>query len=103
MGRIAQVVKNIISGISQQPPIMRHMEQLQEQINGFSTEADGLQKRPPTVHIAELSLSTTIRPKIHVVNRDENEQYIMHSMGLLLKYGTLRGTLRQLPLNTLSI
>ena len=39
MGRIAQVVKNIISGISQQPPIMRHMEQLQEQINGFSTES----------------------------------------------------------------
>lgn len=91
MGRIAQVVKNIISGISQQPPIMRHMEQLQEQINGFSTEADGLQKRPPTVHIAELSLSTTIRPKIHVVNRDENEQYIMAFDGSTVKIWDVKG------------
>ena len=42
---ISQSVKNIVSGISQQPPVLRLPEQLEEQINGFSTEASGLQKR----------------------------------------------------------
>ena len=47
--RVSQTIKNIVAGISQQPPILRHAEQLEEQVNGYSTEADGLQKRPPTI------------------------------------------------------
>lgn len=77
MARIAQVVKNIIDGVSQQPAILRHVEQLEEQINGFSTEADGLQKRPPSLHVNRLNLNTNRRPKIHVIDRDEVEKYIL--------------------------
>lgn len=42
----SQTIKNLVAGISQQPQVLRHPEQLNEQINGFSTEAAGLQKRP---------------------------------------------------------
>ena len=51
MSNITQRINNFIEGVSQQPPMLRHPEQLEEQLNGFSTEAGGLQKRPPTVSI----------------------------------------------------
>lgn len=83
MSRITQTIKNIIAGISQQPPLLRHMEQLEEQINGFSTEADGLQKRPPTVHIGPFNMQEQngVKPKLHLINRDEKEKYFVSFTG----------------------
>ena len=76
---ISQSVKNIVSGISQQPPVLRLPEQLEEQINGFSTEASGLQKRPPTQFIKVLEgVSGATKPLIHFVERDSTERYIMY-------------------------
>ncbi|WP_196599028.1 hypothetical protein, partial [Pectinatus frisingensis] len=80
MTQYSQTIKNLVAGISQQPPILRLPEQLDDQINGFSTEAGGLQKRPPTLHVkslADISLSDTSEPLVHFVNRDANERYIM--------------------------
>ena len=76
----SQNVKNMVSGISQQPPIMRLPEQLAEQINGFSTEMSGLQKRPPTSLVTSLAMAgaDTAEPLVHFVHRDENEKYIMY-------------------------
>ena len=75
----SQQIKNIVSGISQQPAILRLPEQLAEQINGFSTEAGGLQKRPPTVFLKSLSIpiSTHEVPLMLFVNRDAQERYTM--------------------------
>lgn len=75
----SQTIKNIVSGISQQPAILRLPEQLDEQVNGLSTEVGGLQKRPPTLHIANLFKcdSSTFFPLVHVVKRDEQEKYMM--------------------------
>lgn len=75
----SQTIKNIVYGISQQPAILRLPEQLEEQINGYSTEVGGLQKRAPTVHIKNLFAApySTYRPLVHVVKRDEEEKYIM--------------------------
>lgn len=76
MSLINQDIKNLVSGISQQPPILRHPEQLEEQINGFSSEAAGLQKRPPTIFINKLHKHTPgNKPLIHFINRDAYEQY----------------------------
>lgn len=47
MSNMTQRIDNFIEGVSQQSPMLRHAEQLEEQINGYSTEAGGLQKRPP--------------------------------------------------------
>lgn len=74
----SQNVKNFISGISQQPPILRLPEQLEEQINGFSTESSGLQKRPPTIHVSNLSDKIEGEPLVHFINRDKYEKYIMY-------------------------
>lgn len=78
MALYSQTIKNLVAGVSQQPPILRYPEQLEEQINGFSTEADGLQRRPPSLHIAALNAANLvpgIKPKVHLINRDENEHY----------------------------
>lgn len=76
--RISQTIKNMISGISQQPDLLRLPEQLDQQVNGFSTESSGLQKRPPTLYVSDLGAApTNPNSLVHVVNRDENEKYVM--------------------------
>lgn len=90
MPLIQQTIKNLIAGISQQPPKLRHTEQLEEQINGFSTEAGGLQKRPPTQHIRRLP-ALPLKTKVHLINRDENERYIVAFTGDSLKIFDING------------
>lgn len=78
MARVSQTIKNMISGISQQPDLLRLPEQLDQQVNGFSTESSGLQKRPPTLYVSDLGVAPT-NPKslVHIVNKDETEKYVM--------------------------
>lgn len=78
MGLFSQTIKNLISGISQQPSILRHPEQLEYQENAMSTEVGGLQKRPPLLHIKTLDKSVLIpgvKPFVHIINRDSVERY----------------------------
>lgn len=73
-----QSIKNLKGGISQQPDILRFSDQGEAQINGWSSESDGLQKRPPTVWKKRLTALNWVIPdrsKFHLINRDENEQY----------------------------
>lgn len=73
-----QSIKNLKGGISQQPDILRFSDQGEQQINGWSSESDGLQKRPPTVWKKRLSTGSSVIPnnaKFHLINRDESEQY----------------------------
>ena len=77
---ISQNIKNLISGISQQAPILRLPEQLEEQVNGYSTEATGLVKRPPTVFVKALTsaLSDNDIPLLHFVDRDNDFKYFVY-------------------------
>ncbi|WP_370847389.1 hypothetical protein [Phascolarctobacterium faecium] len=79
----SQTIKNLVAGISQQPQVLRHPEQLNEQINGFSTEAAGLQKRPPTQYVAPLTKEVNVgnKPLVHFINRDDYEKYIVTFTG----------------------
>ena len=74
---ITQQYKNFVAGISQQPVFLRHPEQLEEQLNGLSTEAGGLQKRPPTLHVGLLEGFPQASPYVHFINRDDSEKYII--------------------------
>lgn len=78
MPLVSQSTASYKGGVSQQPDIIRFPDQLTEQINGFSSEVEGLQKRPPTLHIKRLGnrVDPTVT-KYHVINRDEDEQYIL--------------------------
>lgn len=77
MPLVSQTIKNLKGGISQQPDILRFPDQGQEQVNGFSSEVQGLQKRPPTIHIKRIAaqLDPGSKPLIKLINRDETERY----------------------------
>ncbi|QVW21420.1 hypothetical protein KJF94_16020 [Pseudomonas hormoni] len=79
MGLVSQSIKNLKGGVSQQPDILRFSNQGEFQENGWSSETEGLQKRPPTTfrkRLGNIGLFGA-KPLIHLVNRDEKEQYYM--------------------------
>ncbi|HHT3893167.1 TPA: hypothetical protein ACXDFY_004976 [Enterobacter roggenkampii] len=91
MALVGQEIKNLIGGISQQPDNLRFSEQGETQINGFSSETDGLQKRPPTVLIKKMItpeatgtnsiIGDAQAPLMHMINRDATEQYYVMFTG----------------------
>lgn len=87
MGLVSQSIKNLKGGISQQPDILRYEDQGEEQVNGFSSEVEGLQKRPPTIHVSRLGDAgfTGVKPMVHTINRDSSEQYKVFFSGGGLK------------------
>lgn len=93
MGLINQDIKNLVSGVSQQPPILRHPEQLEEQLNGYSSEAGGLQKRPPSILVANLGhkINDTAKPLVHFIDRDVNEKYIVLFTGSDIEIYDMQG------------
>lgn len=93
MPLVSQSTVSYKGGVSQQPDLIRFADQVEEQINGFSSEVDGLQKRPPTVHIKRLGNRVDpLTTKYHVINRDENERYILGMSNGSLKVWAFDGT-----------
>lgn len=93
MGLINQDIKNLVSGVSQQPPILRHSEQLEEQLNGYSSEAGGLQKRPPSILVSNLGrkINDSAKPLVHFIDRDVNEKYIVLFTGSDIEIYDMQG------------
>lgn len=93
MGLVSQSVKNLKGGISQQPDILRFSNQGELQINGWSSETEGLQKRPPTTFVKRLGAVGMFgaKPLIHLVNRDASEQYFMVFTGQGVEVVDLKG------------
>lgn len=77
MGLISQTISNLKGGISQQPEVLKFPEQGVRQVNGWSSETNGLQKRPPVLFKSLLGTAGSLgkEPLIHLINRDEKEQY----------------------------
>lgn len=77
MALISQSIKNLKGGVSQQPDILRFGNQGAVQINGWSSETEGLQKRPPSVFKKRIGAVGFLgkKPLIHLINRDAYEQY----------------------------
>ena len=93
MSLVSQEIKNLVGGISQQPDQLRYPEQGERQINAFSSETDGLQKRPPSKFIKRLGESGSFgaKPLIHLINRDAQEQYYVIFDGQSIKVFDLNG------------
>lgn len=93
MALISQSVKNLKGGISQQPDILRYPEQGAVQVNGWSSETEGLQKRPPLVFNKALGDTNLLGPAplIHMINRDEYEQYYVAFTGSTIRVFDLQG------------
>ena len=77
MALVSSSIPNLINGISQQPAEIRLSTQGERQVNGLSTVARGLEKRPGTEHKAKLSSSSETDSFIHSIRRDRNEEYTM--------------------------
>lgn len=79
MGLISSSLPNFVNGVSQQPFTLRLASQGELQENGFSTVSQGLKKRPGTKHIAKISDPplSGMGAFIHVINRDEQERYVV--------------------------
>lgn len=105
MGLVNQTVKNLIAGISQQPPYLRYPQQLEAQVNALSSETGGLQKRPPTLHIKQLTMTpeADIKPMIHFINRDDVEKYIVVFTGKGIEIYDLQGNAMSLVSDTGSL
>lgn len=91
MSNVTQRIDNFVGGVSQQSPRLRHTTQLEEQINGYSTEAGGLQKRPPTINHGKLFTAEGIPYYVHLINRDEKERYIVLISSGKIRVFTLDG------------
>lgn len=93
MALISQSIKNLKGGISQQPDILRFPEQGQTQINAWSSETDGLQKRPPLLFTKRMGTQSYLgaKPLIHLINRDETERYYVCFTGTDIKVHDLNG------------
>ncbi|WVW36872.1 non-contractile tail tubular protein [Escherichia phage P151] len=93
MALISQSVKNLKGGISQQPDILRFPEQGAEQINAWSSETEGLQKRPPFVFTKTIGDQNALgaKPLVHLINRDSVEQYYVVFTGQGVRVFDLNG------------
>jgi len=76
MARITGNIPNFINGISQQPAALRLPSQGASMVNCYPTVAKGLQKRPPTEHVAKISDSVSDDAFVHIINRDVTERYV---------------------------
>lgn len=102
MALVSQSVKNLKGGISQQPDILRYPEQGSVQINGWSSETEGLQKRSPLTFTKFLGDRNLLgdKPLIHMINRDEYEQYYVVFTGTGIKVFDLQGNAKAVTGNT---
>lgn len=77
MSLVSDNIPSLINGVSQQPPTLRLPTQVAEQINAFSSEVDGLRKRPPFRFVGSLTGDVPADVFIHGIDRDAQEQYIV--------------------------
>lgn len=93
MPLVSQAIKNLKGGISQQPDILKFPDQGTQQINGYSSEVHGLQKRPPSIHVGRLGASRSLgeNPFIHLIDRDKTEKYYCIFTGTDIKVIDMAG------------
>lgn len=92
MALVTQSIKNLKGGISQQPEYLRYAEQGAQQVNGWSSEVEGLQKRPPSLFTKSLPGDLGAKPLVHLINRDQYEQYYVVFTGTSIRAFELDGT-----------
>ena len=80
MALLSKSLPNLIGGVSQQPDAIRYDNQCDAQDNAYPSVLDGLIKRPPTEHVANINSSATGNAEdffVHTINRDSSIQDIV--------------------------
>lgn len=68
---------NLINGVSRQPNEVRLVSQLEESVNQFPTVTRGLVPRNPAVLKGIINTSLPADATVHLIDRDDNEQYVV--------------------------
>jgi len=76
MTLVTHDVPNLIGGVSQQPPATRFATQLEKMDNAYPSPIDGMVKRMPSKHLAKVISGAAGDQYVHIVHRDETEQYV---------------------------
>ena len=66
MALVSTSIPNLLNGVSQQPSPLRQVTQGETQTNALSSVIDGLIKRPPTEHVANLSNISIVNDNLAV-------------------------------------
>lgn len=74
---ISKHIPALFNGVSQQNPTLRQPSQAEAQVNYYGTVMDGLRKRPPTQHIAQVTTADISNAYVHTINRDVTERYVV--------------------------
>lgn len=78
MALVDRTIPNLWGGVSQQPDGIRQDNQCAEQINAWGSIISGLKVRPNTDFVEELQdYDFPSLPKVHVIERDSSERYIV--------------------------
>jgi len=72
-----QPIVSLLNGVSQQPASLRHPSQAEAQVNCLSSLSVGLEKRPPTSHVAKIQTMPvpTEGHFWHTINRSTTQRY----------------------------
>ncbi len=92
MSLISTSIPNLVSGVSQQADGLRYSSQSEEQVNGYSSLVEGLIKRPPLKHIAQLISGSVGDTQVHTINRDTDERYVVVFQNNTVKVFGIDGT-----------
>lgn len=68
---------NMISGVSQQPPSLRLSTNFEKMDNAWPSVVTGLNKRPPTEHVAVLQNSVSNGVAGHIIDRGDDYRFIV--------------------------
>lgn len=72
-------IPSLFGGISRQPPSIRHINQCEDAQNAYFSVLDGCSKRPGTRFIKDASgsLTTSENYRLHAIDRDGTEKYLV--------------------------
>ncbi|WP_316172972.1 hypothetical protein [Bradyrhizobium sp. SZCCHNRI2049] len=84
MPLVSSPIPNLIGGMSQQPASMRLPNMCDRMENAWPSVVSGLQKRPPTRHVANLSQLFDKGTAGHIIDRDDGYRYLV-----LVKNGSI--------------
>jgi len=91
MGLVTGKIPNLVSGVSQQPPALRASSQCDEAENAALSLVEGLKKRGGTQFRAQLSGIDEEHIKVHLINRDLTERYVVVLLNGDLKVYDING------------
>jgi hypothetical protein len=72
-----RTLPQLFNGVSRQPPILRSLDQTEDELNSWAAVSAGVGKRPPTEHITKLASSIGADAFVHTINRDTTERYVV--------------------------